>query len=224
VSDMPVTSDGALVVAGRAIPRPADHIITYLQTFPPTVTRFDLGQPGDPDLLTAAEVTRTRVINSRISHAQVDWFVTRAAQAGTLWAAVPAAARLADANPQTKGGLYDHFVRPREPGVWVAKVSKVLHLKRPHLIPILDSRLLATYEKPARAAAERHRAARPGYKRLNWVAIRDDLIVPANVAALARLRRSLAGHPDDRVRRAAELSDVRLLDILVWQTWSNVAR
>ena len=39
------------------------------------------------------------------------------------------------------------------PGVSHAKASKLLHLKRPALFPILDSKLMALYRRPAAEAA-----------------------------------------------------------------------
>jgi hypothetical protein len=50
-----------------------------------------------------------------------------------------------------------------------------------------------------------------------WAAVRDDVINPATVEALKTVRREMRDHEHDRVRRAAELSDVRLLDILAWR-------
>jgi len=48
------------------------------------------------------------------------------------------------------------------PGIRYDKVSKILHLKRPHLFPILGSRLLRVYRIAAAAAAVHYRWERPG--------------------------------------------------------------
>lgn len=211
------------VVAGRRILQPTLRIIAYVRHHAGTVRRYDLGGEGDPYLLAASEVSRTRIIRSRISNKHRDWFVSRAAQGRHLWRAVPPTACLAEADPQMHGQLYDdadalfaHFLVPREHGVGVGKVSKVLHLKRPHLYPILDSQLAARYRELAAAAAQRYGAQRHGLSRMFWAAIRDDLVNSTNVAAPARVRRNLASHSDELVRQAADLSDVRLLDILAW--------
>ncbi|RSM53681.1 hypothetical protein DMB66_38400 [Actinoplanes sp. ATCC 53533] len=97
----------------------------------------------------------------------------------------------------------------------MGKVSKVLHLKRPHLFPILDSRVTRAYRKPAEEAAALHPGR--GHRRMYWAAVRNDVVAPANASALASLRGLLRGDADERVRQVAQLSDVRLLDILTWQ-------
>jgi hypothetical protein len=56
-----------------------------------------------------------------------------------------------------------------------------------------------------------------GYRRMYWAAIRNDVVAPANVSALASLRDLLRGDADEQVRKVAQLSDLRLLDILTWQ-------
>jgi hypothetical protein len=56
------------------------------------------------------------------------------------------------ADPGISGGLYDrlvafyeHFRSPAPRGIAMAKISKVLHLKRPAAIPILDRKIASTY-------------------------------------------------------------------------------
>jgi hypothetical protein len=56
-----------------------------------------------------------------------------------------------------------------------------------------------------------------GYRRMYWAASRKDVVAPANVSALASLRDLLRGDADEQVRKVAQLSDLRLLDILTWQ-------
>jgi hypothetical protein len=115
--------------------------------------------------------------------------------------------------------LFDHFDGAGEPGIGYGKISKVLHLKRPHLYPILDSKLRDAFRRPAEAAAERYQHHRPGVRWSFWAAVRDDVINPANVEALNAVRTEMRNHRDDLVQRAAALSDVRLLDILAWRRY-----
>jgi hypothetical protein len=99
------------------------------------------------------------------------------------WSNVPADAPLVDADPDEIDGLYDwasrlydHFWVDRPSGVATAKVSKVLHLKYPALVPILDSRLLRLYRPAAKAAMLRSsRWAGPG-RLLYWEAIRHEFL------------------------------------------------
>ncbi|MHA7134221.1 DUF6308 family protein [Oerskovia turbata] len=186
-----------------------------------TVATYDLGGAGDPLTLTGQEVARTRIIASRISNDQSAWFVERARAAP--WGDVPADASLVDADPGERDGLYaaavalhEHFRTAAPAGVAVAKLHKVLHLKRPGLFPILDSRLLATYATAASRAARQY--PRLGARRLFWAAIRDDLADKQNVAALAAARGRLAADGDSQVAAMARLTDLRLLDAVAWRS------
>jgi hypothetical protein len=88
---------------------------------------------------------------------------------------------------------------------------------RPGFIPILDSRLLALYRRPARAAARALAGVdRPSPRRAYWAAIRHDLLLAGD--ALAQLRSHMQNSDSEgMLAQAAErLSDVRLLDILAW--------
>jgi hypothetical protein len=200
-----------IIVAGVPEPDPTKRIIDYVtdKETGETVRTYDLGGRGDAVRLTAEEVTRTRRMHSRISNAERDdWFLPWSAECGTLWRAIPVEARLADADPSVRGGLYDHmlalfdhFDGAGKRGIGYGKISKVLHLKRPHLYPILDSKLREAYRRSAEAAAERNQQHRPGVRRSFWVAVRDDVINPANVVALETVRREMRDHEHERVRR-----------------------
>ncbi|WP_416063779.1 DUF6308 family protein [Rhodococcus indonesiensis] len=206
-----------LVLAGRSIG--IEAAVAQAHAYPKvTVACYDLPGPGPVDAITAGDIARTHKVRSRISHAQRDWFLRTAV--GAPWAAVPAQARLVDADPNVSGGLYDgaqalyeHFrtAAPRQVGV--AKISKVLHLKRPGLFPILDSKVMAVYRSQARAAAARY--PHRGRRALFWAAIRD---VCANLdsGALPLFRNRLAQSETEHVRQIAGLTDVRLLDLLTW--------
>ena len=211
---------GPLKVAGQVIDDPFAELEKYATWNDRTITRYDLPGPGDPGRLALAEVERTKVIHSRIGGTEADWFV---ATAGTApWAAVPGDAMLADADPAEAGGLYDaatelyDWFRGRR-GVSTAKISKVLHIKRPALVPILDSRLLKMYRVNATEAGRRHAEHARGAKRMYSAAIRDDLLEPGNVKVLAACRDQIEGSDAEQVQRLAGLSDVRLLDIVAWR-------
>lgn len=192
----------------------------YARRYAKTLRDYDLAETGDPNLLTTAEAWRTRKIGSRITRSECDQLELRALAAP--WRAIPAAADLADADPADYDGLfaqatelYWHFTWPeRTRGVRVAKVHKVLHLKRPALYPLLDSRVRWLYRdcasqwiKPLEYLGDLNPDDSPPY----WAAIRRDLI--ACGAELERYRKLLAAEPDHPVRI---LPDNRLLDILGW--------
>lgn len=207
-----------LVLAGRSIG--VEAAVAQALAYPKvTVACYDLPGPGPVDAITAGDIARTHKVRSRISHAQRDWFLRTAV--GAPWAAVPADVWLVDADPNLSGDLYDgaealyeHFrtAAPRQVGV--AKISKVLHLERPGLFPILDSKVMAFYRTPARAAAARY--PHRGRRAMFWAAIRDDLCANLDSGALPLFRRRVAQSETEHVRRIATLTDVRLLDLLTW--------
>jgi Family of unknown function (DUF6308) len=96
--------------------------------------------------------------------------------------------------------LFDGFAGIR--GVGLSKATKALHRKRPALIPMLDSvvqKYLEDDDPGAQAPfGERALALVRGYK--------SD--VDRNRVALSTLRRELG--------RGRELSEVRILDLLIW--------
>ncbi|MGW5300704.1 DUF6308 family protein [Rhodococcus aetherivorans] len=206
------------VLAGRSIG--VEAAVAQAHAYPKvTVAGYDLPGPGPVDAITADDIARTHKVRSRISHAQRDWFLRTAV--GAPWAAVPADARLVDADPNVSGDLYDgaealyeHFrtAAPRQVGV--AKISKVLHLKRPGLFPILDAKVMAVYRMQARAAAARY--PHRGRRAVFWAAIRDDLCANLDSGALPLFRSRLAQSETEHVCRIAGLTDVRLLDLLTW--------
>lgn len=97
--------------------------------------------------------------------------------------------------------LFDAFADLR--GVGFSKMTKALHRKRPALIPMLDSVVQKYLEDDDLGAhapfGERALGLVRGYKR--------DLDL--NRAPLRAVRRELA-------KRSRELSEVRILDLLIW--------
>ncbi|NYI88770.1 hypothetical protein HNR02_002093 [Amycolatopsis endophytica] len=205
-----------LVVADRTIT--LDDAIAVLERYPEaTPPRYDLPGPGDPYTLSPAEVVRTRVVRSRISTEEMSWFIERALDAP--W--VPPESDLRDADPAERSGLYAdmtalyrHFMDARPRGVSHAKVSKVLHVKRPSLFPILDQHVFTAYRVPARLQAQRY--PQWGYRSMTWAAVREDLLAATMSGALERLRTAITLHAQERVLRLAGVTDLRLLDMLTW--------
>ena len=181
-----------------------------------TVNKYDLLGPGDPFTITRDEVARTRAVSSRLSNAAGDWFIEKAKT--SPWP--PSGADLREADPGVRGHLYDemtacyeHFRKDKPRGVNNAKISKLLHIKRPSVFPILDSEVTACYRLAARNAAQRYPDR--GYKKMHWAAIRDDLIANTQSGALAALRDRLSKSPELQIY--TQLTDLRLLDILTWR-------
>jgi len=124
-----MTWDQSIVIAGTnlTVDQAAEAIHLYQNKTKNTVDRYDFPGPGDPDELTMAEVVRTRVVKSRISDAEADWFVETAKK--VPWP--PPQAELRYADPAVRGGLYDdmnacyqYFWDKRQPGVVSARSAR----------------------------------------------------------------------------------------------------
>jgi hypothetical protein len=211
-----MSTSAVIVIAGRerSIAECADELRQYPGR---TINRYDLPGPGDPTTLTRDEVARTHAVYSRISEKQLIWFVERATSAP--WP--PADADLRHAEPNIRNGLYDqleafyrHFEKDAPSRVARSKISKVIHIKRPAALPILDSKVTALYLQYAEQAVERY--PRLKYqKAAYWVAIRDDLITNTESEALAQLRAAL-GNEGTLGANLNHITDLRLLDMLTW--------
>jgi uncharacterized protein DUF6308 len=209
-----------LTVAGREIRDPMEIWRSYAARTR-TLRDYDLASVGDPGRLTREEAWRTRIISSRISHDECARLLDRANAAP--WQCVPVDADLADADPLRGGGLfgeaarlYWYFTTPHEKGFGPAKIHKVLHVKRPTLYPVLDRRIRHLYRTHAVAWVNRISDAQPGDSVTFWAAIREDLVNSENQAELKRYREELRREP--RTVQMACLSNLRLLDIIAWET------
>lgn len=141
------------------------------------------------------------------------------------WDSVAADAHLADADPSEPDGLFADAARlywsftwpERITGVSVAKVHKILHLKRPGLYPILDERVKSLYR--SRAAEWTDRLSHLGGITLAdsppyWAAFREDLV--RNFDVLRTFQAQMAEDQEEAVRTVAKLTCLRLQDIIAW--------
>jgi Family of unknown function (DUF6308) len=160
--------------------------------------------------LTSFDESDLRLANrggARISAAEIGAILERRREIERTLRKIEADASLAAATtsipwiPLTR--LFDAFADIR--GIGFSKMTKALHRKRPALIPILDSVVQAylTKDDPLMESSgsfgERATALVRSYKR--------DL--DRNRAALDELQRELA-------RRTYRLTEVRILDLLIW--------
>lgn len=206
-------------LAGREIDDPLGAVTTYVGQNERAVREYDLADPpGGPNELGAQDLLLTRYTRVRVSSDEIQYFVDNAP--GAPWSEVPADARLADADPDVEGGLYDaaetlymHFFSGRRRGITPVKIHTCLHLKRRALYPLLDGRLHDIYEDAAREASRQVEGRRGRRGRLYWAAIRQDIL--RHEEAFASLRDALEGE-DEPTSLAARLTDVRLHDILCW--------
>ena len=187
----------------------------YAMRYAGTVLLYDLagdenccpgpGGASEPvDEVTLADIGRLVVINAGLRAGDVPLLLD--VRADGEFAAVPPAARLEECTPgsalcSAATVLYDLF---RLPGVGGVKRSKLLHIKRPWLVPIYDTHVHRIYEDMA---------ADPdgGW----WEAARRDLVDGSG--DFAWLSAALRDDDDARVRRAGKLTELRLLDIIAWR-------
>ncbi|MHB8290509.1 MAG: DUF6308 family protein [Acidimicrobiales bacterium] len=179
-----------------------------------TVERYDFGPSSGPNAVTSLEVGQL-VAGEMVglSMSDASQLVERAKTAPWHW--VPIDARLEDALPtsdlyQAACELYDHF---NVPNIKDAKISKLLHRKRPSLIPILDSVAIDVYREAANVQGSVYSELSDDY--LYWEAIRLDISQPENIDAVAELRIQLRTRPSVRERLLATLSTLRLRDMIL---------
>ena len=181
---------------------------------------------GGWEMLTREAILSTRrpFLNSRISNAQVEWFLDRGRSAP--FASLEPDDDIREANPVENGGLYDrmlnvyeHFWTQAPAGVSVGKIHKVLYVMRPRLFPILDSRVQRLLKPNAVAVAEQTRLGRGEYDRGKsnyWGAVR--LLQIGADQTLDAIRKELLKSEDDFIRQShAFLTDLRLLDMVLWK-------
>lgn len=207
-------------IAGKTVDEPLEAVRKYVRQREREIREFDLAEREDWNGFTATEVLNARYIEPSIDGSDVQYFLDNGRDAP--WEPVPHDARLVDADPEIEDGLYDqaeelymHFYSGRPRDMSFQKIHKVLYFKRPHLIPLFDGRLHDIYEDMARDVSRGMRDVRRGRRgRLYWAAIREDLLTNADV--LDEMRAALADL-DEPESLGAQLSDVRLHDIVAWE-------
>jgi hypothetical protein len=193
-------SDGIVVLRnGVEIDDPLGVVLRFLSAYG-SLGSVDPSAPatfGEPDLRLANRG------GARISAAQIAAILERRIAVEGALLSIPPGASLTRARVPWSplGQLFDAFAGIS--GVGFSKMTKSLHGKRPALIPILDSvvqRHLAEDDPGAQAPfGERALGLTRGYKR--------DL--DRSRSALGATRRELA-------RRGHDLTEVRILDLLIW--------
>lgn len=197
----------------------------YARDHHQTVQFYDLGgdlagHPGpgggsDPvNEVTLADLARLAAAGA---HLGPDDFGKLMGAGAAAFSAVPATARLEDCAPgtglhQSAAALCDSF---RADGIWRAKRSRLLHIKRPWLVPVADSRVDIIY----RQRVERTAAAL-GEADAAWEVVRED--VSDGAQDLAWMAGQLAADEDPAVQRAGRLTTLRLLDILAWTAAADI--
>jgi hypothetical protein len=183
--------------------------LEFLDAYPSTVA--DATSPTDS--FGEEDLRRANRGGARISAAEIAAVLARKSEIERWLREISAHASLARAERSIRWsaltGLFERFSGIR--GIGLSKVTKTLHPKRPALIPMLDSVVQAYLARDdlggSEPFAERATALVRSYK--------ADL--DHNRGPLHGLQRELAG-------RGYQLTEVRILDILIWSVFADRAR
>ena len=175
-------------------------VLGFLETW-----RLDVGDSSRPASFDESDLKLANRGGARISATEIAAILgRRRAIERALGEIAPSASLASRPNAirwRTLTQLFDAFADIR--GVGFSKMTKALHPKRPALIPMLDSVVQAYLHDddlgPDVSFGERALALVRGYKR--------DL--DRNSAAVRAVRREIA-------TRGYRLSEVRILDLLIW--------
>jgi hypothetical protein len=166
---------------------------------------YDLAEVSKDDALSERDVRVANRIIARMGPDTVAAILSRAPAASAALARIPSRASLVDQDAAIPWQALNDLYRAFEglPGVGLPRLTKVLHKKRPALIPILDSvvdRYLVSVGGPiAGGLAERGTALTRAYK------AEVDICLPA----LRCVR-------DEMLADGVDLTECRLLDIYLW--------
>lgn len=166
---------------------------------------YDLAEISRDNSLSEREVRVANRIIARMGAEPVAAILSRSAPAAVALARIPPDASLVGQESEVPWQALDDLYRVFEglPGVGLARITKVLHKKRPGLIPILDSvvdRYLVSVDGPITGGlADRGTALTRAFK----------AELDASLPVLRCVRGELL--PD-----GVDLTECRLLDIYLW--------
>jgi hypothetical protein len=188
---------------GVEVDNPLELALEFLAAY----SSYEADDSSGPTSFDECDLRGANRGGARISAAEIAAILERRAEIERALRKVDPDASLADATSSIPWialtRLFDAFADIR--GIGFSKMTKALHPKRPALIPMLDSVVQAylTRDDPdARSSGsfgERATALVRSYKR--------DL--DRNSSVLRQLQRDLAG-------RSYRLTEVRVLDLLIW--------
>lgn len=204
------TDEQALVLADRRVGNPADKIRRYCRLEwshgPPEIWAYpyyDAPPTREDDEVRYEDVLAAAALHPGLSRPDLGFFATRGPLLGDWLRRLPPGLTLAEADDRVLG-VMDELVA-WDVDVSLSLLSKVLHRKRPALLPLVDRQILDWY-RPV-TGERRGEAAWPALIR----AIQRDLRLEANSLVLDEITRRLAADLEGRVP-----TQVRLADIAVW--------
>lgn len=165
---------------------------------------FDAVADVEPDTVAAVDVLAAGALSVGLSRADLTWFWTAGEQLGSFLAELPKDIHLADADTRTVELVQRVALMAADSdSVSVSLMSKVLHRKRPALIPMLDK---ATQDHYRAQLPTRGEATYPSLV----TALQADL--RRNHEALERLSRELSAELGQTI------TPLRIVDIAIWMS------
>ena len=223
ISGASFDAEQSVTVAGSTLSMAeAEHrLLEYAARHGETLRWYDYG--GDPDAgirpsdgIALEDLGRLALIDTELTGRDAAALLGEITR-GVDWGIIGRDERLEDA---VYGGELQHRMREmwsqvRRPNIANAKVSKLLHMKRPHMFPILDKQVRQLYWERAReVGAEYPMPAGQHVQRLFLEAIRQDVVASSD--ALDQLRAGFAGETGP-AGWLAGLTTLRVFDILAWR-------
>lgn len=154
---------------------------------------FDEVPTTDPDDIGPVDVVAAAALHPKLTRADLVWFADHRSHLHDWLVRIPAG-QLAETDPAT----LDAMPRLAETGVELSLLSKVLHRKRPGLVPMLDRRLVDWYRLKLT-----HRGAAAWPELVRCLAV--DLAI--NRPALEELA---------QISTVVPLTHLRIADIAIW--------
>jgi hypothetical protein len=190
---------------GLELEDPLGVTIGFVEAYPEYDARDS--RPGSFD---ESDLRHANRGGARISAVQIAAVLERRGRIERALRSIAPDASLADDSVPWRSltRLFDAFAEIS--GIGFSKMTKALHPKRPALIPMLDSVVQAylAADEPKGSFAERATSLVESYK--------HDL--DRNLTALRRVQRDLAS------RGYRPLTEVRILDLLVWSAYAPARR
>jgi len=209
--------DLPIVAAGRELPHALDHIRRYCGLpwsgdQPETWAwhYYDEVPTEQDNNVTPVDVLCTAALHPGLSRADLTFFRDRQEDISTWLALVPSERRLCEIS----NGVVEHLTNLAEhfQDVSVSLLSKVLHRKRPHVIPLLDRHVVDWY-RPVTGKRVMAEAWGPILR-----AMRDDELDDRQrlLYSIAFVPLEAELWPSSGVDHRRRLSWIRAIDIAIW--------